>query len=264
VRAIIDLRQQERSGEVYGITQDGVEVTADIALTFRISNNDNHIPEHLLKRTETPSPTHPTRTKLYPFGENALRLAAYSETVTGPDEVLAWDSLPLIIATEEFQKALGESNLKTLFDPEAENSRAHPNIINNVTEHARKRLYEHGITLISLRLGALKAPDAVMTQNLNGWRTYWQNVQKQRSAGALSDKVSTVKDAKQEAEAAVVRALLKGIQEGRRTGSVRMQEGVALHLVKALESIVQGIPEGQRDTLLQQLRTLHEQLELPE
>ncbi len=265
VRAIIDLRQQERSGEVSGITQDGVEIRADIALTFRIRNNDSEIPEHLLHRSEAPSPTYPTRTKLYPFGENALRLAAYSETVNGPDEVLGWDSLPLIIATEEFQKALGQSNLKTLFDLEAEHTLAHPSIINRVTEHTKIRLHEHGITLISLRLGALQAPEDVMTQNLNGWRTYWQNVQKQRGTRTLSDGVLTVKDAKQEAEAAVLRALLKGIQEGRRTGSVRLQEGVALHLIKALESIVEEIPEGEeRAVLLQQLRILYEQLKLPE
>ncbi len=239
VRSLLDLRAQDREGEVSGVTQDGVELTCHIAVTFRLSNDDRHFSaEDALNQDPQQDAQRPTRDRPYPYGERAVRAAAYAETVDGSGRVSSWTSLPLIVATGQLRRALADNRLDTLFDPEAREPAPHPELLKWVQDNTRYALRKSGIELIALRMGPLRPPESVTSQNLSGWRSYWEKEHRKKQAEGRAAAVSTIEDARTEAEVEMLRAIVEGIQRARRESSTELaQEIVALRLVEALERV---------------------------
>lgn len=239
VRSMLDLRAHDREADVTGVTQDGVELTCNMAVTFRLSNDDRFFSaEDELNQAPQQESQRPTRDRPYPYGEKAVRAAAYAESVDGSGRVSTWTSLPLIVATGQLRRALAENRLDALFDPEAREPAPHPELLKWVQDNTRHTLRQSGIELITLRMGPLRPPDAVTSQNLSGWRSYWEKEQRKRQAEGRAAAVSTIEEARTQAEVEMLRAIVEGIQRARRESSAELaQEIVALRLVEALERV---------------------------
>lgn len=270
VRSMLDLRPQDREGDVTGVTQDGVELTCHVAVTFRLSNDDRYFSaEDELAQDPQQEAQRPTRDRPYPYGEKGVRAAAYAETVDGSGRISTWTSLPLVVATGQLRRALAEYRLDALFDPEARDLPPHPGLLAQVRDHTRNALRMRGIELIALRMGPLRPPESVTSQNLSGWRSYWEKEQRKRQAEGRALAVSTIEDARTEAEVHMLHAIVEVIQRVRRESSAELaQEIVALRLVEALERVAHsaqlavidedGVEESER--VLQQLATLRRRL----
>lgn len=270
VRSMLDLRPQDREGDVTGVTQDGVELTCHMAVTFRLSNDDRYFSaEDELSQNPRQEAQRPTRDRPYPYGEKAVRAAAYAETVDATGRVSTWTSLPLVVATGQLRRELAEYRLDALFDPEARDRPPHPDLLTQVREKTRSALRARGIELIALRMGSLRPPDSVTSQNLSGWRSYWEKEQRKRQIEGRAQAVSTIEDARTEAEVDMLHAIVEVIQRVRRESSAELaQEIVALRLVEALERVAHsaqlavidedGVEESER--VLQQLATLRRRL----
>ncbi len=234
VRSMIDLRSQEREGEVSGLTRDGVEVACHIAVTFRLSPDDRYVADGV-----DGSPVQEqrsTRDRPYPYGEQAARTAAYIETVDGEGRVSTWMAMPLVIATGEFRRALTAAPLHQLYDPDAEGLPPHPTLWKEVHNNTRDELRKLGIELVALRMGPLQPPQGVMEHNLNGWRAYWEDYLNRLRVREEADAAYTVEDARTRAAVDMLRTIMHSIEHARReSGAEITQEIMALRLLEALE-----------------------------
>ena len=264
VRSVLDLRPHDREGDVSGVTMDGVQVTCHLAVTFRLSNDDRYFSsEDALNQAPTQEPQRPTRDRPYPFGERAVRAAAYAEAVDGEGRVSSWTFLPLVVATGQLRSALAKNRLDVLFDPEARDPAPHPQLLQWVQDNTQQVLRKSGIELIALRMGPLRPPETVTAQNLSGWRSYWEKEQRKRQAEGRAAAVSTIEDARTEAEVEMLRAIVEGIQRARRDTSVELaQEIVALRLVEALERLAHSAQEAVAEKAAEESNEVLRQLEM--
>lgn len=237
VRTMLDLRLQEREGDVSGITQDGVEVTCHIAVTFRLSSDDRHFPDEDNGIQASPEQAQrPTRERPYPFGERAARTAAYIETVDTEGRASSWTSLPMVVATGRFRRALALFPLDALYDPEGERTPPHPELSDLVQAETRENLRASGIELIALRMGPLHPPQQVMDLNLSGWQSYWEKHLHRRRIEGRVEAAYTVEDARTRAAVDMLRTIMESIEHARRESNAEMaQEIIALQLLEALE-----------------------------
>lgn len=268
VRTVLDLRPQDRHQEITGITQDGVEVTTHINLTFRISSDDTYFSStDALNQVPQEEPQRPTPSRPYPFGEKAASVAAYLESVDGDGQVSAWTALPLVIAIGQFRRALGESRFNTLFDPEARGPAPHPELWQRLQNETRRILRQYGIQLITLSMGPLQAPDVLTAQTLSGWRSLWAGEQHPPETDEQAGAMTTTEDARTEAEIDVLTAIVDGLQQARRESRASLaRQIVALRLVEALERMVharQGDVGVKGEDVLAQLQLLRRQLAPP-
>lgn len=248
VRTMLDLRPQDREGDVTGITQDGVEVACHIAVTFRLSSDDRYMVDDDGAQPAVDHVQRPTRDRPYPFGERAVRTAAYIETVDGERRVASWTSLPLVVATGQFRRALTLFPLDTLYDPDGQGSPPHPELWKIVHNETRDALRNSGIELIGLRMGPLQPPQSVMEQNLSGWRSYWEKHLHRRQVEGRVEAAYTVEDARTRAAVEMLRTIMHSIQHARRESSTEMtQEIMALRLLEALERVAQAAEEASKE-----------------
>lgn len=258
VRSMIDLRPQEREGQVTGITLDGIEVACEIAVTFRLSYSDDVLDGEVSESVQ------PTDDRPYPYGERSARIAAYIETVDGEGGVSSWTSLPLIVAIGQFRSALTKAPLHKLYDPRAEGSPLHPDLWKEIRKKAREELHKSGITLINLRLGPLQPPADVMEQNLNGWRAYWESHLHRLRVREEVDAVYTVEDARTHAAVDMLRTIMHSISHARRESSTEItQEIMALRLLEAMEQAAHKAKEvsGEQDVeVLRQIEAIRRDL----
>jgi hypothetical protein len=122
IRTLLDLHAHETSVIASGITRDGIELQAELTVTYRLSHDDAYFasPDPLHQVT-TIERQRPTRERPYPFGEQAVKAAAYGETV-GNEGRMTWQELPLAIARGRFAKALAQRRLDEIFNPDEEST----------------------------------------------------------------------------------------------------------------------------------------------
>lgn len=266
VRSIVDLRAHDCQGEITGLTEDGVEVTTNVTLTFRISSDD----DHFNAEDGSEARKRPTRDRPYPYGERAVRAAAYAEIIGEDGKLSRWTSLPVTVAGEQFRELLARKQLEFLFDPELgesppnslpEPSAPHPELQKRLNEETEKHLRQYGIQLKTLNIGPLQAPEAVTAQNVRAWRSYWQK--KMGDDTVMEPSSKGVDDARREAEVEMMNAIVDGVQHARQqSNGTPGQAVVALHLVEALERAASAsLHESAEDgDVLNQLRSLRRQL----
>lgn len=267
VHFVLDLRPQDRQQDITGITQDGVEVTTKVHLTFRISSDDTYFSStDALNQVSQEEPQRPTPDRPYPFGEKAVRAAAYMEMVDDDGRVSSWTALPLVVATNQFRRVLGQNRLDALFDPQATGPAPHPELWQRVEADTRRVLRKYGIQLTTLSMGPLQAPEVVTAQNLSGWRSFWDR-ENRPQAGGGPEAVATEEEARIEAEVDILRAIVDGLQQARRESRASLaREIVALRLVEALERMAhtrQGDVDATDEDVLAQLQLIRRQLAPP-
>lgn len=245
VRSMLDLRPQDREGEVAGITQDGVEVTCHIAVTFRLSNDDRYLTGDGSEGQAAPEQAQrPTRDRPYPYGERAACTASYIETIDGEGRVLEWTALPLVVATGQFRRALTTFPLDILYDPDGQGSAPHPELWKTVHNSTRDVLRNSGIELVALRMGPLEPPQSVLEENLNGWRSYWEKDLHRRKIEGRVEAAATVEDARTRAALEMMRTIMNSIEHARRESNTEItQEIMALRLLEALERVASSAEE---------------------
>jgi hypothetical protein len=248
IYAALDLRQQERVAEdVPLMTKDGIEIRAGLTITYRISSGDEP----------------PTRARPYPYDENAVRLAAYAETVDEDGYVLRWDDIPLAISQTTLAGIIARYQLDQLLYPENLASDPNLTIRNELERRVRTALESVGIMLTGLHIGRLELPEPVIEQYIEYWQTHWETQSQLKEADGEAFKLEEVEVARAEAEITMIRAIVEGLQRAQLNANTEtIHEVVALHLIEALEKVAEQSEESSPlpADLMPQLTALREQL----
>jgi len=252
VYAVLDLRQQERIAEdVPLMTKDGIEIRADLAITYRISTGG-----------ETP-----TRAKPYPYDEQAVRLAAYAETVHADQQLSTWETIPLETSKSTLAKIVARYNLDQLLYPDGSANDPNLTIRNELERRVRNSIEAFGIELTGIQVGRLELPESVVDQYIEYWQAHWETQSLLKEADGEAFTLEEVEVARAEAEVTMIRAIVEGLQRARMEGNAdTIHEMVALRLIEALEKVAEQsqLAAPLPTTLMPQLTALREQLLLGE
>lgn len=222
VRAVLDLRQQERTAtDVSLVTLDGIEISADVTITFRLEMGEEL----------------PGKNKPYPYDEEAVRLAAYNETVLANGTVSTWDNVPLNSVKANLTRIIANYRLDELLHTR-QNDDPFQAIRNDLVHQLRPFLLNQGIELLSLHISRLDLPTAVSDQYIQYWQTYWETQIRLQQADGEAMALEEIEIARAEAEMTMIQAIVEGVQRARRISNTNnMHEIIALRLVEALEKM---------------------------
>jgi regulator of protease activity HflC (stomatin/prohibitin superfamily) len=260
VRTVLDLRQQERSqDQVSLVTQDGIEVRVDVSVIFRLRLRDDD-------SAEIPRPTPDTP---YPYGEAAVRKAAYAEMVLDNGKMTTWEDRPLRAAIGALRQFVAETPLDMLIFPEltlagGQTRRPHETLRKTAQARADTSLRKVGIQLLDVKLGRLETESQVTEQRIRYWQSYWD---RQALLGAADGEASALREvalARAEAEAIMLRAIVEGLEDedDQMRGDKTRQEVVALRLVGALERMAtdEDTQILETDQILRRIQQLQQEI----
>ncbi len=222
VRAILDLRQQERTATAVPlVTMDGIEIKADITITFRLEMGE-----------ELPGKSNP-----YPYDEEAVRQAAYNETILADGTISTWDNAPLNSVKTNLAKIIANYRLDDLLHTRQADD-PFLAIRNELVHQARPFLFNQGIELLSLHISRLDLPSDVSEQYIQYWQTHGETQIRLQQAEGEAMALEEMEIARAEAEMTMIQAIVEGVQRARRISNTNnMHEIIALRLVEALEKM---------------------------
>jgi hypothetical protein len=248
VRTVLDLRSQEREQVgVSLVTRDGIELKTDVGVTFRILPG------------EEPS----TKNRPFPFDREAVRRAAYTETVLIDGGISTWESVALSTVIDKLQQAVAGYRLDELIHPDHPPANPHIALRNEVEEQARPVARQSGIEIIQARLGRLEAPEPVTNQRIRYWQAFWEKERRISEAEGTAEALAEVELARAQAESEMLQAIVEGINQAQLENQhAGTREIVALRLIEILEKLAhnsQQVSPLSAD-LLPQLRAINRQL----
>ncbi len=248
LRAVIDLHPQERSAKNVPLqTQEGITVFADVQVSFRISGGGEPV----------------TRSRPYPFSEDAVRRAAYSGVVLTDGTASSWDSAPLSRVKGALAEVVSQYPLDELLFPTSPVRQLHFSIRREVERRVRAGLQAQGIELQRLQISGLTPPEPVAQQYLKYWLTQWQTRDRIISADGMASALEEVEVARAEAEITMIQGIVEAVRRVQRDGSKSMTADImALRLIEVLERLAahSQAPEGVSDQLIPRLHELQKQL----
>ncbi len=223
LHTVLDLRIQERHiPNIHLVTRDGIEIKANINLTYRLSTGS----------------TPPTRNHPFPYDDDAVRRAAYDQIVFSNGAASNWITVPETVAKSELTKILTKYRLDDVLQPDEHSEEPHHLIHTELERVVHLQLLERGIELNMLDLGPFKFPKEVTKQYIDYWQTQWRIKTDISEAEGEARAQEEVEIARAEAEVIMIQAIVEGIkraQEEGRSGTVR--EIVALRLIESLEKV---------------------------
>ncbi len=248
VYAVLDLRQQERRvTAVPLVTKDGISLQADLYLTFRIDTGGEPV-----------APGNP-----FPYDEEAVRSAAYTQTIMPDNRVLGWDTLPERMARGKLGQIIRTYRLDEILRLPREDEDQYHAIQQNLTRELRRVLRDRGIELLSVVVGSFKLPDAVEDQYVRNWQIDWEMQRRIQQADGQAAALEEMELARAEAEITMVQAIVEGVQRARREGHpADVSEIMALRLIDALEQMARQSQHYYSTpmTMLPQLQSLRQQI----
>jgi regulator of protease activity HflC (stomatin/prohibitin superfamily) len=157
--AVLDVRPQEREAtNVKMITSDGIDLTADVSVTFQIGRGGQE----------------PSREQTFPYDPDAARKAAYSMINFSDEQDLSWDTITLFITTSELRNLVAESRLDELIRARPSGIHPHPRLKRAMEHRARLIMRNEGVEISDSHLGRFDLPEIVVQQNINFWRSQWE------------------------------------------------------------------------------------------
>lgn len=272
VHSLLDLRQHDREGRQSFVTRDGLKIDLNVAVTFRIASNDAVLetpPTFEPSSEQRDNVTRPTTTALFPYGPEAVKMAAYVKTVLDDEgkTVSEWQHLPLIIAQGELGKRISALRYDELFAPDQPDQQPHPELAAEVLYAAQLALQRGrtGIHLLNVRLGPVLAVDSEMTgEHIMTWRAFWDKQGRMRAAQSEAQAITEMAGARREAEQMIITAIMEGIEEAQQQyGEEVTRRLIALRIVDTLGRLASRSQQASapvRAALIQQLAELRDSI----
>ena len=247
IQTILNLREHDRrEEEIPLVTRDGIELKADVNLSYRISQGSEL----------------PTRARPYPYDETAVKVAAYDQTVS-PFAVATWQDAPVNVMKGELKKIIAKYRLDEIFRLDETIDEPHLVIRNELERRTRLLLMDKGLDLVSLHLGRLKFPTAVTEQYIKYWQAQWQIKADLSRADGEARALEEIEVARAEAEVTMIQAIVEGVRRAQQDGHTgTMREIVAMRLIEAMEKVakqsqnIAPLPNGLLPRLIQMRREL--------
>jgi regulator of protease activity HflC (stomatin/prohibitin superfamily) len=219
VHSILDLRPQERTvTDVLLLTRDGLEITADLTVSFRIQREGE-------PSVETP----------FPFAAEAVCKAAYYARVH-PEHVDIWQAVPLNEAKSALYAIIAQLNLDDILDPDTPGTDPEHTIQKRLKAELETRLKLIGLELVAVHVNHLVLPQPVVDQVIDYWQTRWEGERSLITAEGEAEALEAIDLARTEAEIGMIQAIAQGIKLAREQSSTgNMRDVLALRLIEALE-----------------------------
>lgn len=251
IHSIVTLHPQDRSADnIALVTCEGINVTADAQVTFRID----------------PGADEKSHGQPFPFDPQAVRNVAYAVTVRDNGEESSWLNMPMGRVRGALATAVDQYRLDELIFPKSAAAEPHLAIRNEVEEKVRADLKRNGIQLVRLQLGRFEPPPQVSEQ----YTDYWQaNVQKQSQVSLALGAASTLQDLEVTyavAEIEMIQAIVRGVQRARGETDDASGYLLAMRLVEMLDKMVRRTKETlpasttAREQVMPRLAQLQDQL----
>jgi regulator of protease activity HflC (stomatin/prohibitin superfamily) len=248
IHAVLDLRPQHRNKlEVLLQSREGLEVTTDVSVTFRISTGNSPL-----------TPQQP-----FPYDPIAVRKLAYSQVNLPENRVGDWEDSALGTVISILRKTVVAFSLDELLQDSQTERGAHFTIRRQVEREARDKLRNQGINLQRVRIGRFDFPDDVTSQHIAYWRTYWDSQAELAKVDGEARALEEMEVARAEAEMETIKAIVDAVQQARQQGFGGTESVVvALRIIEALERLAlqSQLDISLPDQMLNQLRILHQQL----
>ncbi len=250
--SLVDVRPQERETEAISmVTGDGIELQVAFGITFQISQGKKS----------------PTREQTFPFDAEAVKRAAYGQTVLSDGEIAQWDDLVILFAIRELSELISESRLDELIHSERIGIYPHPRLKSELRRRVQGALMELGLDVHDVRMGRFELPDPIVEQNIRQWQTYWQEQQSIRASIGEDISVEESDLAWTRAEANFARTMAGAVDQVQpAVGKSAGKKELAIQMTSSLERLamqseeVTGLPEQ----MLEKIDGLRRQLEQSE
>ena len=244
IHAVLDLRAQHREKEGVRLqSREGLEVTATVSVTFRISTGGSTV----------------TQQQPYPYDLAAVRTLAYAQTNLPKDRVGNWEGITLSKVADILRQTVMDFPLDDLLEEPSTEMGAHLIIRAYVEHQAREILRGQRIDLLRVRLGHFGFSADVTSQHIAYWRTFLDSEAEHEEMFALDE----TEKARAKAETKMAKEIVDGMKRAKQQGHEGMTSAVvALNSIEALESVAlqsqteATLPSG----MLSQLQLLHQQL----
>ncbi|MCA9919867.1 MAG: SPFH domain-containing protein, partial [Anaerolineales bacterium] len=249
IHAVLNLQPQQRMvDEFTAYSRDGLELRAGLSIVYRLKMGSQIA----------------TRDNPYPYDETAVRIAAYTQTVTHDKGTLStWEDTPINLAKGTLIGILAGFRLDEIMSPERPGEEPYRTIRNELLRQLRLKLDGLGIDLQAVSIHRIDLPLGVTEQYIEYWKSHWESQMLLNLIDGEATAVEEIEVAKAEAEIMMIQAIQEGLQRARREGSTaHMEEVVALRLVEALEKMARQSQQVAPlpDSLLSQLDVLRRQL----
>lgn len=258
VRTVVDLRQQEYRNYAADarhpqeiirlVTRDGIEIEADVTIIYRIAPDDSSVPNGspLTEVTEELPPTLPTKARPYPFGEKAVRRAAYAETLSGR-KTLTWKEKAVEETLDMLRHVAAQYALDKLVYPDESGAiKPYHTLQDKMEKQARQKLRRFGVRLIHARIDRLRLPPEVTDQMIETWVAPHERARQVELAKLQAGLNRDVEVAQAEQNAAVARGIVEGMQQAKIEGNGNSvtEEVVALRLAGALRTLQRRLAQN--------------------
>jgi hypothetical protein len=228
--ATLDLRRQSRSATAKALTRDGIEVSANVSVTFGLSYEpppasqaDDALLDEMKERNRPARLFDPDRAFRSVYG-----------TALGEKQPVAWTELPVSVAVETFRNLLAEYTLDSLFQPTAPGAYPYGDFQARVTARVKEAqvLADRGLIIFTVGVGALKLPREVVNQRVRNWQARWQKAVIQNYAAGKEQAIQTQGRWQIEAQDNILETLKAKLEQA---ASPAAKRALALALITALQ-----------------------------
>jgi len=186
---VIDLRPKRWEFAVNAMTQEGIPVTCNADISFKINDGDQKS----------------TREKPYPMTEKAVLKAATSKWIrevgrTEPDRLMTWARMVVIAETEgTLRSILARYPLDQLIEPDRRRA-----IRRELEEELRQSAPALGAKIIRVALGDIKVEDEVTQQWIEKWQAEGQRRMMELEARGQAARISIEANARIQAQVKMI------------------------------------------------------------
>ena len=203
----IDLRPQVRTFRMTGLTKDGIQVTVDAEIAFRLDGG----------RRE------PKLDNPLPFNRSAAFKALQAQRVErriarrvpGTAEQAEWDDLPRIRGEHLLRNIVSKLAFDDLYDPHQPRGKPpRRKIAQDFEDHLTADLDSLGIQVISARLGNLEPDDPeVYLRRAHNWEADWTRRITRRQAQGQAERLQILERARADTRADLILDLGRQLEE---------------------------------------------------
>jgi regulator of protease activity HflC (stomatin/prohibitin superfamily) len=191
IAAVIDLRQQRRTGDFEYTTRDGIPVRVRISVRFQIDQTQ------FLKVQEL------TATLKYPpplvWSHHAIQRVLNLQIVGQTGDAVKWDDIPLGVAEGAMRGIVAEYTFDGLSEPQEPTKNPREDIRTRLEQTVRRGLTPLGINLLGLGIGVFLPKDddsksdqlgETTQRRIKSWQAEWQSrmIRVKATAEAESDR----------------------------------------------------------------------------
>ena len=221
LHSVIDLRQQDRFINGAELTSlDGISFTASVNIVYRIKTDE-----------------YPNQQNPYPFDADAVRIAAYIQTVIDDHgTVVGWESAPERIAVSTLSDIVGMYTLDEIFFPDQSGPIWYDAIQNEFDRNLYRAFSNMGLELIEAHFVNMELPPKINDMYVKYWQSQSDteiHIRKLEGSAAAYERLES---ARADAEDAMLNAIAEGVKQAQKEGiSSPINQIVALRMAEALE-----------------------------